>query len=203
MERCRVLPSASRKIVTCWRSQSNGPQRRAVSSISSINQDVLKETEKRQPSGSPTKCDLPPLSVMPTGILIRSLMMTYILSSPRLVALSIPIMDRISHSKSWYLNPDRNPVLHAVIRRLVYDHFCAGESEKYIAKTIDTTKNMGFEGVILGYAKEVIVDKSAGAAEAAGSGGHTETVEKMIREWKEGNLRTVGMLGKGDFLAVK
>ncbi|KAH7317336.1 FAD-linked oxidoreductase-like protein [Rhexocercosporidium sp. MPI-PUGE-AT-0058] len=141
---------------------------------------------------------------MSTRILIRSLMMTYILSSPRLVRISIPAMNKISHSKSWFLNPDRNPILHFFVRKLVYDPFSAGQNEAEIQRTMSTIKDMGFEGVILGYSKETLVDKSATAEEAAGLGrGVSCALESCVEEWKEGNLRTLAMLGTTDFLAIK
>ena len=84
----------------------------------------------------------------------------------------------------------------------MYDHFCAGENEEEIKKTIATIKKMGFEGVILGYGKETVVDKSASAEDAASSG-KSEKIEDMITDWKNGNLRTLSMLSKGDFLSVK
>jgi hypothetical protein len=129
-------------------------------------------------------------------------MVTYILSSPRIVSLSVPILNRISRSKSWFLNPDRNPLLHITVRRLFYDHFCAGENEREVKSTIATMKKMGFEGVILGYAKETVVDKNTSAEEAA-KGGEAEILAKVVEEWKDGTLKTLSMLGKGDFLAIK
>lgn len=177
-------------------------QQRSISTDSSLSQPSVKESPVSLGRIREGKLSLPPLSVMPTGILIRTLMMTYILSSPRIVSLSIPIMNRISHSKSWIINPDRNPLLHVTVRKLFYDHFCAGENEKEVKSTITTIKKMGFEGVILGYAKETLVDKSA-SAEQATKGGEMGDLAKVVEEWKEGTLKTLSMLGKGDFLAVK
>jgi hypothetical protein len=142
---------------------------------------------------------LPPLSVMPTRMLLRSLMITWILSSPRLVSASLPIMQQISYSPSWFLNPDRNPVLHHVVRRIFYDHFCAGENEEEVKNTIREMKTMGFEGVILGYAKETLVHKYSNPESAAGS----VSAEDIIEIWKRGTLETLAMLGAGDFLAIK
>lgn len=142
---------------------------------------------------------LPPLSVMPTHILLRTLMITWILSSPRLVNLSIPIMHRISYSPSWLLNPDRNPILHHIVRGVFYDHFCAGENEKEAKKTIREVKNIGFEGVILGFAKETLADKTIDVKVAPIS----DYNEQAVEQWKRGSLRTLAMLGPGDFLAIK
>jgi len=112
-------------------------------------------------------------------------------------------MTKICSKEGWLLNPDHNPILRAFIRKLIYDHFCAGENEQEIKETISTMKNMGFEGVILGYAKEVVVNKSATAEEAAGIGSTESVAEEAIVDWKLGNLRTLSMLDNGDFLAIK
>lgn len=141
----------------------------------------------------------PPLSVMPTRMLLRSLVITWILSSPRLVGVSIPIMQRISYSPSWFLNPDRNPILHHIVRRMFYDHFCAGENEKEVKNTIGEMKTMGFEGVILGYAKETLAHKRGSAESTAGS----VPAKDIVEIWKNGTLETLAMLGVGDFLAIK
>jgi hypothetical protein len=178
-------------------------QHRFNTTHSSLRQPSLKEGHLSLPRDSKALHGLPPLSVMPTGILVRTLMMTYILSSPRIVAFSIPIMNRISHSKSWFLDPDRNPVLHSTVRKLAYDHFCAGESEKEVKNTIDTMKNMGFEGVILGYARETIVDQNPNRIQASETEKVGSALERVVEVWKQGTLRTLSMLGKADFLAVK
>lgn len=155
-----------------------------------------KNIHSRPPRNTET---LPALSVMPTRTLLRSLVITWILSSPRLVSASLPIMQQISYSPSWFLNPDRNPILHHVVRRILYDHFCAGENEKEVEKTIREMKTMGFEGVILGYAKETLVHKYSSPESPVGS----VSAEDIIEIWKRGTLETLAMLGAGDFLAIK
>jgi proline dehydrogenase len=167
-------------------------QRRLLSSNQSLNQIPI----------ASHKLPLPPLSVMPTKTLLRSLMMNYILSSPHLVRFIIPIMDRISHSKSWFLNPDKNPILHLAVRKLFYDHFCAGENEREVKSTIKAMKNMGFKGVILGYARETLADKNANS-ETLASNSRGDLNERVIEEWRDGTLETLSMLEEGDFLAVK
>jgi proline dehydrogenase len=203
----RVLVSAnSLKRIPISTSQVLGPlfvQRRPRSSASSASLDTTK-VKHGNPPPTPAQNIVPPLSVMPTRVLLRTLMVTYILSSPRIVKFSIPIMHRISHSKSWLLNPDRNPLLHSIVRKSFYDHFCAGENEKEVKTTIATIKKMGFEGVILGYAKETIVEKGVSESEEKEVGSAKTTArEKVVQEWTEGTLLTLRMLGPGDFLAVK
>ncbi|KAH8601577.1 proline oxidase Put1 [Bisporella sp. PMI_857] len=202
MELWRAVPRNSKYSITCLYHPLRIARLAQCRGISTnpITGGSRREESKR-PSVSQTKegnkfQQLPPLSVMPTGILLRTLMVTYILSSPRLVSLSLPIMDRISNSNSWFLNPDRNPILHAIIRKMFYDHFAAGENETEIRRTMMTMKRMGFEGVILGYGRETLVDHD-NCSRAS------DVMEKCIKEWKDGTLRTLAMLGKGDFLALK
>jgi proline dehydrogenase len=139
---------------------------------------------------------------MPTPVLLRSLLVTSVLSSPRLVSMTLPLMKRITHSKSWLLNSDGNPLLHTIVRKLLYDHFCAGENDVEVKNTIAMTKAMDYECVILGYAKEPIVRKNANGTEVARTV-DAEASNEAIKSWRNGNLRTLSMLGSGDFLAVK
>jgi hypothetical protein len=138
---------------------------------------------------------LPPLSVMPGKLLLQSYFITSILASPRIVKLCLPLMNRIANSQLPILNPDQNPLLHVLVRKLIYDHFAAGETVKEVEKSVANIKQMGFRGVTLGYTKEVNV-----------SGGTTvshDTSDMAIQAWKEGTLKTLSCVGQGDFLTVK
>jgi proline dehydrogenase len=108
----------------------------------------------------------------------------------------------MANSKSVILNPDKNRLVGGLMRIMFYNHFCAGSSDLEVRKTVSTMKEMGFKGVILGYAKEVIVDPAATREEVAGSGSAT-SIESAIDQWRDGNLRSLPMIGKGDFLAIK
>lgn len=124
------------------------------------------------------------------------------LASPRILRLALPIMNKIANSESRLLNPDKNPVLHFLVRKLVYDHFTAGETATEVKKTVADMKSIGFKGVILGYAKEVSVTGGKSGFELAHLTAE-DASESTIREWKEGTLKTLGMIGEGDILAVK
>jgi proline dehydrogenase len=132
---------------------------------------------------------------MPSRLLFQSYFITSILASPRILKLSLPLMNKIANSQMALLNPDRNPLLHVLVRKLIYDHFAAGESVQEVKKSVANTKQMGFRGVILGYTKEVNV--SGGATVSNG------TSDAAIQAWKEGTLKTLGCVGQGDFLAIK
>lgn len=166
----------------------------AHSHVATTIQSSLYEIPARRP--------LPPLSLMPTHLLLRSYFMTRILASPRLLRLSMPLLTHIANSSSIFLNPDKNPILHVLIRKFIYDHFNAGECEDDVRATVKQVKALGFKGVILGYAKEVNVSNGARGVEAAGEA-KLDVDELAVREWKEGTLKTLSLIGEGDFLAVK
>ena len=179
---------------------------RFQSTVSSASSNRIKQKlERKVPNIVQTNMHLqalPTLSIMPTRLLLRSLMITSILASPWLLNICLPFMTYIAKSKSVLLNPDRNPLLGGLMRTLFYNHFCAGRNDKEVKNTVVTMKSMGFKGVILGYAKEIIVDSAAIQEEPAGAR-LPESYDKAIDEWREGNLRTLAMISGGDFLAVK
>jgi len=101
----------------------------------------------------------------------------------------------MSNTTLAWLNPDKNPILHIAIRRLFYDHFAAGENEREVIKNVSMFKAMGYQGTILGYAREVLVENISQNEEARN--------KILVKEWFEGNLRTLKMVASGDFLAIK
>lgn len=116
--------------------------------------------------------------------------------------MTLPVMNRIANSQSIFLSPDRNPVLHFLLRHLVYDHFAAGENAVEVKRTISQMKTIGFKGVILGYAKEVNV--TGGETQFATSDASAfDLSQPAINEWKEGTLKTLSLIDSGDYLAVK
>ena len=91
-------------------------------------------------------------------------------------------------------DPDRNPLLKYALKETIYAHFCAGETPEEAKETILSLKNMGYSGVVLGYAKGC----DAGAKENVTPDTCTE-----IEVWKNGNLETVRLAGQGDFISLK
>lgn len=176
--------------------------RRNVHSTGRNNADSALDglvSHKSQPLG--TKQPLPPLSIMPTSLLLRSLMITQILASPRLLNLCMPIMKVMATSKSLLLNPDRNPLLHTLTRKLFYDHFCAGENGTQVRQVVKSMRDLGYKGVILGYAKEIVVPQ--GQKIASSAEGAAEAIDPIVEDWRAGTLETLEMIGDGDFLAIK
>ncbi|KAK1972449.1 proline dehydrogenase [Colletotrichum sublineola] len=148
-----------------------------------------------------------PLSGLPTGTLLRSLLITTI-SSHRL--LLIPALKTLSFlakpGRALLFDVDRNPVLHAVLRKTFYDQFCTGETAAETRACVQRLKALGFRGVILTYAKETVFDhltqsavehgKVSGASSAGG-------FDADIEDWKRGTLETAAQIEEGDYLAIK
>lgn len=103
------------------------------------------------------------------------------------------------------LDVDRNPVLREIVKKTFYNHFCAGENGDEVRGTICSIKDMGFKGVILTYAKEIVVDASAKEKNVGGEDEmESQDIENSdITAWSAGVLETVEMVNEGDILALK
>ncbi|KAG9249272.1 proline oxidase-like protein [Calycina marina] len=114
-------------------------------------------------------------------------------------------MNILAHTKSPILSPDSNPLLRKFLKKTFYAQFCAGENEIEVKKTMHGLKAVGFDGVILCFAKEVVLDAEQKANLATCVQG--EAAERSIREevtpWAEGTLETVRLTNRGDFVALK
>lgn len=114
-------------------------------------------------------------------------------------------MSKLAYAQSPILSPDNNPLLRYFLKKTFYRQFCAGENAAEVKKTVDGLKSIGFKGVILAYAKEVVLDeKQAGNLESCGE---TEAAEACIKNeiipWAQGTLETVRLASPGDFVALK
>ncbi|KAE8351941.1 FAD-linked oxidoreductase-like protein [Aspergillus coremiiformis] len=144
----------------------------------------------------------PPLADLPTKTLLRSVLLTSAMASPLLPPL-ISLLKYVVDSKSPLLHPSTNPITNSILRATIYNHFCAGVNETEVRKTVQDMKTLGFKGVILGYARESVAKIDA-------DGPHVEEwknapiiADRAVDEWKEGNLRTLKMVGKGDYINIK
>ena len=117
----------------------------------------------------------------------------------------------MAHTDTAVLNPDRNPLLRQFLKKTFYAQFCAGEDAAEVRRTVRGLKQLGFSGVMTGYAREVVLteaqQRSLGGATSADLFEGAEA-ERCIREevdpWKEGNLETLRMAQPGqDFVSVK
>ncbi|KAK3693287.1 FAD-linked oxidoreductase-like protein [Podospora appendiculata] len=146
----------------------------------------------------------PPLAVLPLTNILRSLMTTTVSSSPLLLPPSLAIMSVLANTTSPALNPDKNPVLRYFLKNTFYAQFCAGESASEVKQTIASLKSIGFSGVILGYAKEVVLTASQTKDLTAHSPAtEEECIRTEINPWSAGTLETVRLASPGDFVALK
>lgn len=162
------------------------------------------------PSESSTSTPpLPPHSLLPTKMLLRSLLVTTVSSHRWLLTPALKFLSLIVHPRISVLDVNKNTILHGIMKTTFYNHFCAGENGTEVRSTIGNIKNMGFKGVILTYAREVVVDASKSSAETAATDSKLDfsSIESSdnadIEAWRQGVLETAGMVGKGDILALK
>jgi hypothetical protein len=134
---------------------------------------------------------------------IRSLAVNTISSTPLLLAPSLTLMAFMANSHNVFLNPDRNPLLRWFLKRTFYAQYCGGENAPELQRTVQGLKKMGYEGVILVYAKEVEIDHTG--EEPAVDARMEATSEALadIETWKNGTLETVRLAEKGDMVALK
>lgn len=168
-----------------------------------------KATSATVASKSSSKSSLPPHCLLPTKMLLRSLLITTISSHRWLLTPALKFLSLIVHPRMSLLDVNKNTILHRVMKTTFYNHFCAGENGTEVRATIGNIKDMGFKGVILTYAREVVVDASKASAETAATDREPEvsTIGSSnnadIEAWRQGVLETAGMVGKGDILALK
>ncbi|KAM7202230.1 FAD-linked oxidoreductase-like protein [Rhypophila sp. PSN 637] len=157
-------------------------------------------------TNSMAKYPVAPLSVLPLTNILRSLMTTTVSSSPILLPPSLTVMSLLAHTNNPLLNPDRNPLLRYALKKTFYAQFCAGENATEVKQTVAELKTIGFSGVILGYAKEVVMtnkDQAAASLEPNSTPSEESTIQNEIEPWAKGTIETVKLASKGDFVALK
>lgn len=116
-------------------------------------------------------------------------------------------MSKLAHAKSPLFNPDKNPLLRYPLKKTFYQQFCAGENGREVTQAVNSLKNMGYKGVILGYAREVVLEEGEQDGLSAFSWGSAEAEEACIKNeiqpWARGCLETVELTSPGDFVALK
>jgi pyrroline-5-carboxylate reductase len=152
-----------------------------------------------------------PLSVMPTNMLLRSLFIATVSSNKMLLLPALRLLSFFAKpNRSFIFDVDRNPVLKAILKRTLYNQFCAGETEKETRACVNQLKDLGFKGVILTFAKETVFDSKAKQSQHVSS--TTAKFHEMeaavaddtdIEAWRVGTLKTVDLISEGDILAIK
>ncbi|KAE8147336.1 FAD-linked oxidoreductase-like protein [Aspergillus avenaceus] len=144
----------------------------------------------------------PALAGLPTKSLLRSLLLTSVMASP-LLNPSVALLKYVIDSNSPLLSPSKNPAMNYLLRMTIYNHFCAGTNEREVRDTVQGMKDLGFKGVILGYARESVA-KVDGAESHVEEWKNPQAIgDRAVEEWKQGNLRTLKMVGEGDYINIK
>ncbi|KAH0839179.1 proline oxidase Put1 [Fonsecaea pedrosoi] len=84
-----------------------------------------------------------PFSRLSSASLVRSIMIGRIFQFPILYKPSLALLQKVSGSRSVFLNADKNPLIRAMVLPLIYRQFCAGRNEAEVQRTIEQIKNMG------------------------------------------------------------
>ncbi|CAG9940282.1 unnamed protein product [Clonostachys rosea f. rosea IK726] len=184
---------------------------RASNSFISSNKPRVRFTTTGGKAVSANK--LPPHALLPDLMLWRSLLIATVSTHRFLLGPALSILSFFSKPRKGLLSLQDNLLLRKIFKGTLYNHFCAGENSQEVKATINNIKHMGFRGVILTYAAEVVVDKTSEEDIANGVvQSKDETTpgtllehpqDQGIEEWRKGVLKTVGMIGEGDYLALK
>ncbi|KAI0509073.1 proline dehydrogenase [Xylaria bambusicola] len=142
---------------------------------------------------------------MPLATILRTWTSTAISSSRILLPPSLMFMSTLAHSETALLNPDKNPFLRWFLKKTFYAQFCAGENPAEVRRTIDGLKGLGFNGVVLGYAREVVLTDAQTRDLAACNDGAAaeECVRDEIKPWAAGTMETLRLTQPGDFVSLK
>lgn len=163
--------------------------------------------EPESPPPSPQEiASKAPLSILPLPTILRSLAVTTLSSSRLLLPPSLAVMNVLAHSTQPVLNPDRNPLLRKLIKSTFYAQFCAGENSVEVRDTMARLKELGFSGVILGYAREVVLtDTQLENLSSCGLAGKEmeDCIKNEVIPWAKGTLETVRLAEEGDYVALK
>lgn len=142
-------------------------------------------------------------------MLARSLLVAAVSSHRWLLTPALWFLSLIVHPRIFLVDVNKNTILRGILKSTFYNHFCAGENGTEVKSTIGNIKEMGFKGVILTYAREVVIDASQATpaksttTSESGDCSLDELQNPDIEAWREGVLETVEMVGKGDILALK
>ncbi|KAI8934831.1 hypothetical protein NX059_008512 [Plenodomus lindquistii] len=140
-------------------------------------------------------------------MLLRSLFIATVSSNKFLLIPSLHLLSVFAKpNRSLLFNVDRNPILKGILKRTLYNQFCAGETEQETKACVRQLKDLGFKGVILTFAKETVFDHRSKSADLLSSEQTDETSmthDADIETWRVGTLKTVDLISEGDILAIK
>lgn len=201
----RLLPSAIKPPHLClihYRFLHTDRSHRTISTTAPTDQDTYPSTPAITPTLPSIAQPSRPLSLLPLPILLRSYALTALSSYQSLLSPSLRLLSFVANSPSAFLNPDRNPLLNYLLKKTFYVHYCAGETESEVQKTLKGLKSMGYKGVMLAYGKETVLKKGQ-KIDLASTQSAGLTADKNVRDWKEGCLKTIQMTEEGDMVAFR
>ncbi|KAL3465984.1 FAD-linked oxidoreductase-like protein [Aspergillus heterothallicus] len=167
---------------------------RTSNAKSSITADTANTLWHQPPPKKPTAS---PLAKLPLSSVLRSLLILSVSSSSTLLKPCIYTLSALAHPKTPLLDVAKNPLLNLLVKHSLYKQFNAGENKLEVQRSINAIKELGYRGVLLGYAREVLVGESnTDPADEKAS-------RQEIQMWLDGTLQTVDMAQEGDFVALK
>ena len=146
----------------------------------------------------PQQPSRPPLSLLPLKTLVRSYLINAVSSNRFLLNSSLRALSLLAYSESLFLNPDRNPFLRYLLKKTFYAQFCGGETQQEIQATVNGLKSIGFSGVILTYAREIEIHDMSRRKKL-----DDVKVRADVESWKNGNLKTIDLTERGEFVGLK
>ncbi|KAL4910383.1 hypothetical protein BDW74DRAFT_173839 [Aspergillus multicolor] len=199
--------SHSRRSISTLNTTKPKTPRVEVRSNSTTSATTL-PTSELKPAESLTSTP-PALSALPTPVLLRSLLIATISSKPYLLLPSLSALSFLCKPRSGpFLNVDRNPILHSILKATFYKQFCAGETHDEVRQTVRQLSDMGFQGTIMTYAKETVFDAKTKTQVGLGIEDVKDGVQNaefcaQIEAWRKGTVETIDLLGGEDYLALK
>lgn len=163
------------------------------SSVAASN--ILQQFSQYPPP--PRKSLAAPLAKLPFSSVLRSLLVLSVSSSPILLKPCIYTLSHLAHPRSALWDVSKNPLLNFLVKHTIYKQFNAGENKLEVQESIRNIKQLGCRGVLLGYAREVLVGENQDAAY------DEKAAMAEIQMWLDGTLQTVDMAQQGDFVALK
>jgi hypothetical protein len=141
-------------------------------------------------------------------MLLRSLFIATVSSNKLLLLPSLRLLSFLAKpNRSLLFDVDRNPVLKALLKRMLYNQFCAGETERETRMCVQQLKDLGFKGVILTYARETVFDTTSKGLKNLGNitekAREIQAEDMEIEAWRVGTLKTAALISEGDILAIK
>ncbi|KAJ5347195.1 hypothetical protein MYU51_004465 [Penicillium brevicompactum] len=151
----------------------------------------------RAPAAQPRKALTAPLAKLPLSSVLRSLLVLSVSSSTLLLKPCIYTLSLLAHPRNAFWDVAKNPLLNTLIKHTIYKQFNAGENKLEVQESINKIKDLGCRGVLLGYAREVLIGENDEASYDA------KAALADIQMWIDGTLQTVDMAQPGDFVALK